>query len=206
MIYKTRASHNERDRTCVYVLKITLPISRCAQEVCSKARASIACLIFLCPGTTSGRRRTVYSDLHKRLRWDASASLALPWIRPSLLNGTLRKIEVLSARGTAVQFTINDTVGVVITNMGLPPDPVFNCTLFGCTCQKEAVYYNIDGGASFGCAPPAAQAWWAANHCEVLGPQPGVWMRHPTVVMHNHARQCPTFRCTHTQRLRSVFG
>eukprot|EP00041_Stephanoeca_diplocostata_P014083 m.252938 g.252938 ORF g.252938 m.252938 type:complete len:584 (+) comp19572_c0_seq2:48-1799(+) len=120
------------------------------------------------------RSRAVFSEAFQKLQWDDEASLTLPWIRPSLLNGTLRKIELLSAPETTVQFTINDTVGVVISNAGLPPPaPMFNCSLFGCSCQKEAVYYNIDGGKDFGCAPPAAQAWWKTNDCEVLGPQPG---------------------------------
>ena len=45
---------------------------------------------------------------------------------------------------------------------GARPGNFTSCVAFGCTCKGAADFYGIGagGGASFGCAPKAAQDWW----------------------------------------------
>jgi len=101
--------------------------------------------------------------------WRDNAALNLPWLRPSLLKGSIASITKLGS-SERVKYSCNDSVGVIIDDAS--PQP-WNCSLFDCDCEKEAVYYNIDGGTNFGCAPLEAQTWWLGHNCDILGPQPG---------------------------------
>lgn len=54
----------------------------------------------------------------------------------------------------------------------MPAPPVWNCSLFHCSCEQMTWYYGVWPGVGFGCAPPPAQAWWKARACR--SPRPAV--------------------------------
>eukprot|EP01052_Picozoa_sp_SAG31_P007873 SAG31_NODE_384_length_16414_cov_7.492308_6_plen_523_part_00 len=116
-----------------------------------------------------------------------SPMLRLQWMRPSLFKRPLHAIYLLTndtsnSIGTALQFTQTDEEGLTIDGVWPPPPPPpppFNCaTLFNCSCADMGRYYAVGPAclnpspttgcpsATFGCAPPAAQAWWRAKGCK----------------------------------------
>ena len=52
-----------------------------------------------------------------------------------------------------------------------PPAPLFNCSVFNCSCAAEASYYCIVPGVAWGCASALAQQWWSQQACTA---SPGV--------------------------------
>jgi len=80
------------------------------------------------------------------------------------------------------------------------PGNFSSCDAFGCTCKGAADFYGIGtgGGASFDCAPKAAQDWWihearpcaspssccaASDYTHKLPPYPGCGADQPVSAM-----------------------
>jgi hypothetical protein len=122
-------------------------------------------------GTTSTTSTGDSAAVNISVRDVDGCTLMVPAIRPTILKSPVAAVELLGKGKGAV--THQQTAAGLCLNYTAPTPAPFTCALFGCDCKKEAIYYNIDGGVSFGCAPLAAQHWWVQNQCDVLGPQPG---------------------------------
>jgi len=58
------------------------------------------------------------------------------------------------------------SVSLAVTAAGEGAAPAgWSCSVFNCTCAGMAGWYGVLAGVGFGCAPPAAQAWWTARRC-----------------------------------------
>merc|ERR1719384_2411353 len=82
----------------------------------------------------------------------------IPGIRAALLSQPLVSIELLGYGNVPFEM-LADGLCVNLTGTPAAPKP-FDCSLFGCDCKKEAIYYNIVGcnghnvgKCGFGCAP-----------------------------------------------------